>query len=231
MSRTRYGASWPVSPKKLILAEALTPLVAPLYAPSPHKSTAMLLVAIYAYGLRLYFDFAGYSDIAIGVSRLFGFTIIENFNWPYVRRNLAEFWRCWHASLTRFITQYIYIPLGGSRRGELNRARNVMVAFVASGLWHGADWHFVAWGAWHGFGLIVHRQWIRLTDAMKLRFPALQRASEHRAGKAVAYLGGWAVTFNYVMFGWVLFALPMGKAIDVYREIATVFANLAGRVL
>ena len=142
--------------KKLVLAEALFPLVRPLYAPVPHKSVAVLLIAIYAYGLRLYFDFAGYSDIAIGISRLFGFKIIENFNWPYIRRNLGEFWRCWHASLTRFITQYIYIPLGGSRRGELNRARNVMIAFLASGLWHGADWHFVAWGAWHGVGLVIH---------------------------------------------------------------------------
>ena len=87
------------------------------------RRRACLIVSIYAYGLMLYFDFAGYSDIAIGVSRLFGFTIIENFNWPYVRRNLSEFWRCWHASLTRFITQYIYIPLGGSRRGELESGR------------------------------------------------------------------------------------------------------------
>ena len=106
-----------------------------------------------------------------------------------------------------------------------------MIAFLASGLWHGADWHFVAWGAWHGVGLVIHRQWIRITDALKRRFPALQRASEHRVGGALAYLAGWAITFNYVMFGWVLFALPLGKAMAVYGEIATTFANLASKVL
>jgi alginate O-acetyltransferase complex protein AlgI len=205
--------------KKLVLAETLVPLVRPLYAPGPHRPVAVLIIAVYAYGLRLYFDFAGYSDIAIGVSRLFGFKIIENFNWPYVRRNLSEFWRTWHASLTRFITQYIYIPLGGSRRGELNRARNVMIAFLASGLWHGAAWHFVAWGAWHGIGLVVLRQWTRATDALKAKHPALQRAAEHPAGHWAAYLGGWFVTINYVMLGWVLFALPLPQAMNVFGEI------------
>ncbi len=214
--------------KKLVLAETLFPLVKPLYTPNV-PSTAALIVAIYAYGLRLYFDFSGYSDIAIGVSRLFGFKIIENFNWPYVRRNLSEFWRTWHASLTRFITQYIYIPLGGSRRGELNRARNVLVAFLASGLWHGAAWHYVAWGAWHGIGLVVHRQWIRLTDALKVRYPSLQRAADHRVGKSLAYLAGWAITLNYVMLGWVLFALPLRQAVGVYQDIAGAFAGLASR--
>jgi alginate O-acetyltransferase complex protein AlgI len=202
--------------------------VKPLYTPNV-PSTAALIVAIYAYGLRLYFDFSGYSDIAIGVSRLFGFKIIENFNWPYVRRNLSEFWRTWHASLTRFITQYIYIPLGGSRRGELNRARNVLVAFLASGLWHGAAWHYVAWGAWHGIGLVIHRQWIRLTDALKVRYPTLQRAADHRVGKSLAYLAGWAITLNYVMLGWVLFALPLRQAVGVYQDIAGAFVGLAAR--
>jgi alginate O-acetyltransferase complex protein AlgI len=218
--------------KKLVLAETIAPFVKPLYAPKPHLQVPILLfVAVYAYGLQLYFDFAGYSDIAIGVSRLFGFKIIENFNWPYIRRNLSEFWRCWHASLTRFITQYVYIPLGGSRKGELNRARNVIIAFLASGLWHGAAWHYVAWGAWHGVGLVVHRQWMRLTDWLKVRYPALQRASEHPLGRGVAYFGGWFVTFNYVMFGWVLFALPLRSAMNTYQALADIIATNLAKVV
>ncbi len=213
--------------KKLVLAETLSPLVKPLYAAKPQLlAPSVLIVAIYAYGLMLYFDFAGYSDIAIGVSRLFGFTIIENFNWPYLRRNLSEFWRCWHASLTRFITQYIYIPLGGSRKGELNRARNTLIAFLASGLWHGAAWHFVIWGAWHGVGLVIWRLWTLFTGWLKARIPALARASEHPVGHGAAAAAGWFVTFNYVMLGWVVFALPLRSAMNVYHEVASILLNL-----
>lgn len=218
--------------KKLVLAETLTPFVQPLYSARPSLvAPGLLALAIYAFGLRLYFDFAGYSDIAIGVARLFGFKIIENFNWPYIRRNLSEFWRTWHASLTRFITQYIYIPLGGSRRGELKRARNTLIAFLASGLWHGAAWHFVVWGAWHGIGLILWRMWIVVTGWLKNRSPRLRRAAEHPVGHGVGYAFGWFVTFNYVMLGWVVFALPLSSAIKVYGQVWIFVVDAISRIV
>ncbi len=132
--------------KKLVVADTISALVPPLRE-AAHQHPFTLLVAVYAYALQIYFDFAGYSDMAIGIARLFGFRIMENFNWPYLQRNIAEFWGHWHISLTKFITGYVFIPLGGSREGRLKTVRNTMVAMALSGLWHGAAWHFVVWGS------------------------------------------------------------------------------------
>ncbi len=215
--------------KKLVVADTIYAAAKPLYQ-AKLADPVLLFVAIYAYTLYIYFDFAGYSDIAIGTARLFGYRILENFNWPYVRRNLAEFWRNWHMSLTRFITEYVFIPLGGSRVGRVRTAFNTLLAMAVSGLWHGAAWHFVVWGLWHGVGLVVARWWRELDGALKRRSAGWAGFAHVRPVRWVSYGFGAFVTFNFVAWGWVLFALPLHEALTVYARILT-FAYGTARLM
>lgn len=204
--------------KKLVVADTLAALVPPLReAAGQHPFT--LLVAIYAYSFQIYFDFAGYSDIAIGVARLFGFRILENFNWPYLQRNIAEFWGHWHISLTKFITGYVFIPLGGSREGRWKTVRNTLIAMALSGLWHGAAWHFVVWGLAHGAALVVARWWREMVGALKRRSSGFARTAATPGGRVFGWVAGWALTFNFVTWAWVLFLLPLSDAAYVYRRV------------
>jgi hypothetical protein len=122
------------------------------------------MVAVYAYALQIYLDFSAYSDIAIGSAQLLGFELPENFRTPYRSANLQEFWRRWHISLSTWLRDYLYIPLGGSKRGGLFTYRNLVITMLLGGLWHGASWTFIVWGALHGFGLAVTRYFQRLAD-------------------------------------------------------------------
>jgi alginate O-acetyltransferase complex protein AlgI len=161
-----------------------------------------------AIGFRILLDFSGYSDMAIGFARMLGVRLPENFNWPYLATSIRDFWQRWHISLSLWIRDYIYVPLGGSRQGPTRRVLNGLVAFALCGLWHGAAWHFVAWGVYHGAGLAVSSTY---------------RVGLGRLGTA---LGGfldryafvaWAVTFAYVMVGWLLFFYPVGQAVRMLR--------------
>jgi alginate O-acetyltransferase complex protein AlgI len=154
-------------------------------------------VWILAYGMQIYFDFSGYSDIAIGSGYLFGIVIPENFDWPYLSRNINEFWRRWHISLSSWIRDYIYIPLGGSRRGERRTNFNLIIAFAASGIWHGAAYNFVVWGLWHGFMLVVHRLWTERLPRLATRVPTFAAI---------------AMTFLSVNLGWAFFCMDMRRA-------------------
>lgn len=217
--------------KKLVIADTLANLTSPLQHPTTGHPF-MLFVAVYAFTFQIYFDFAGYSDMAIGTARLFGYRILENFNWPYLRRNLADFWGHWHISLTRFITDYIFIPLGGSRVGRIKTARNTIIAMTLSGLWHGAAWHFVAWGLWHGVGLVVVRWWREALGWMRHKMPRFNRIVRHPAGHAVGYGLGVLVTFNYVALGWVLFATGLRASLVTYERLWTeVFVPFAEKML
>jgi len=155
---------------------------------------------VLAYGVKIYFDFSGYSDIAIGSTRLFGMQIPENFDWPYFRTNIAEFWRHWHMSLYRWLVDYVYIPLGGSRVVRPRIYLNIMITMLVSGIWHGAGLNFVAWGAWHGVLLCIHRLWVAATGG---------RSAEP---SRVAMIGAWAITFVAVNLGWALFAMDIHTA-------------------
>ncbi len=110
-----------------------------------------------AYSLQIYFDFSGYSDMAIGLGRIFGFEFLENFNYPYISKSIREFWRRWHISLSTWFKEYLYIPLGGSRKGNIRTYINLVTVFLCTGIWHGANWNFVIWGAWHGFFSVIER--------------------------------------------------------------------------
>jgi alginate O-acetyltransferase complex protein AlgI len=157
-------------------------------------------------------DFSGYSDIAIGSAMLFGIHVPENFKWPYLRRNIAEFWRHWHMSLTSWITDYVYKPLGGNRRGLALTAVNAMIAMAVSGLWHGAQWHFLVWGLFHGALLAGFRLWEGLAKKPLLATVPALRSGPIGAGLRVAGgLVGGVATFALVTVGWGLFVMPVDR--------------------
>jgi alginate O-acetyltransferase complex protein AlgI len=182
--------------KKLVVSSYLaTQIVDPVFgAPSAHGGLEVL-VAIYAYAIVIYTDFSAYTDIAIGTALLLGFEFPQNFDRPYTATSLRDFWRRWHMTLSRWLRDYLYIPLGGSRHGELRTAVNIMITMLLGGLWHGAGWTFVAWGTFYGVGLVIGRWGER-------------RA---RAEGSVAPATGWVlvrkrmVTFHLVCLGWVFF--------------------------
>lgn len=186
--------------KKILIADLVGRLAEPLADPSVHSRGAIWL-AMYAYAIKIYADFSGYSDIAIGSALLFGYRLPENFNWPYLRRNISLFWRDWHISLSSWIRDYLFIPMGGSRVGAARTLFNLAFMMAVSGLWHGAGWNFVLWGLWHGFGLVVLNLW------RKFVVPRW-REPQHPWGQRGIALLSTLVTFQFVCFGWVLFAAP-----------------------
>jgi alginate O-acetyltransferase complex protein AlgI len=146
--------------KKFAVADLLTAFTNHLnYVDIAQAQRWVLPVWLLAYGMKIYFDFSAYSDIAIGSAQLFGIKVPENFDWPYLRTNIAEFWKHWHMSLYRWLVDYVFIPLGGSRTTPSRVYLNVMLTMLISGLWHGAALNFVVWGLWHGMLLCVHRLW------------------------------------------------------------------------
>lgn len=144
--------------KKVLIANTMAEVVDQIFAlEQSEMTTSLAWVAVLAYGLQLYFDFSGYSDMAIGLGKMFGFNILENFNFPYISRSIREFWRRWHISLSNWFMDYLYIPLGGNRNGGWRTYRNLLIVFFLTGLWHGANWNFVVFGLFHGFFMIFER--------------------------------------------------------------------------
>jgi alginate O-acetyltransferase complex protein AlgI len=179
--------------KKAWLADGIAPFVGTgfagaMQAPGPDLFAAW--GAALAYTCQLYFDFSGYSDMAIGAARCFGLRFPANFNSPYKARNIIEFWRRWHMTLSRFLRDYLYIPLGGNRRGPVRRYANLMITMLLGGLWHGAAWTFVIWGGLHGLYLMINHGWA-----------TLGRPSSHPFARLMAS----AMTFVAVVVGWVFF--------------------------
>lgn len=142
--------------KKVLIADALIPIVELSFGASDFGATQAWLGLI-AFAFQIYFDFSGYSDMAIGLGKMMGFDFPENFNWPYVARGFQDFWGRWHMTLSNFMRDYLYIPLGGSRVSLPRVIRNLWIVFLLSGLWHGASWNFVIWGAWHGLFISIDR--------------------------------------------------------------------------
>lgn len=191
------------SAKKIMVADSLDLWIAPLQSGDLNLTDpGRLWVALLAYALKIYVDFSGYSDIAIGSARLFGIIVPENFNWPYLRPNIALFWRNWHISLTTWITDYVYKNLGGSRAGLGRTLANTIIAMAVSGIWHGAAWHFMVWGLYHGCLLALHRIW---REKIKPKLPWLERFPR------LYYVLCTVLTFFLVTLGWGLFILPVGR--------------------
>ena len=185
--------------KKMVVATYLAEaLVDDVFAFPERFSSLEVLLGVYGYAIQIYADFSGYTDIAIGVALLLGIRLPDNFNQPYRAASIQDFWRRWHMSLSRWLRDYLYIPLGGNRGGEWRRDRNLLLTMLLGGLWHGAAWTFVLWGALHGLGLLVERR-------LGLRLPGI-----------VARL----VTFHFVCFGWILFrAESLGAAGSVLARL------------
>ncbi|GHT56190.1 hypothetical protein FACS1894109_04410 [Spirochaetia bacterium] len=143
--------------KKVVIADRIAVYVNAVYAAPDTFPASSIALAVFFFAIQIYCDFSGYSDIAIGSARALGFNLTANFRHPYFAHSIADFWRRWHISLTSWFKDYIYIPLGGNRRGLLRQCGNILVVFALSGLWHGAAWHFVAWGALHGLLQVIER--------------------------------------------------------------------------
>jgi alginate O-acetyltransferase complex protein AlgI len=179
--------------KKVVIADSLAPLVDACFAtPADQMTTATAWLGAIGYTLQLYFDFSGYSDMAIGLGRMLGFRLPENFARPYSSATITEFWRRWHMSLSRWFRDYVYIPLGGNRHGARSTYRNLWIVFVLVGFWHGANWTFLFWGLYHGTMLVIERR----------RGWAVAAVEPQRR------LARRALTLLLVVFGWVLFRSP-----------------------
>lgn len=206
--------------KKLILAESAAAAADAVFALSPAElSTALAWLGAVSYCLQIYFDFSGYSDMAIGLGRLFGFHFCENFDHPYAARTLRDFWRRWHMSLNHWFTRYLYIPLGGSRKGLAVTVRNTMIVFFFTGLWHGAGWTFILWGLWHGL----------LVSAERLCAGTVQRLEKSAPGRGLLHL----YTLLAVLAGFVMFrAGSVSQALAFLgRMFSPVSASLSSAVL
>ena len=144
--------------KKIIIANTLAISVDKIFdVPVDYLSVSVVWLGMILYSLQLYFDFSGYSDMAIGLGHMFGFRFLENFNYPYVSGSITEFWRRWHMSLSGWFREYVYIPLGGNKKGLFKTIFNLSIVFLLTGIWHGAAWTFVLWGIWHGFFIICEK--------------------------------------------------------------------------
>lgn len=184
--------------KKVVVADNAALYVNQVYGDYAHQSGSTLLLAAILYTIQIYGDFSGYSDMAIGSAKLLGFRFRDNFLFPYFSRNMNEFWRRWHISLNTWFVDYVYIPLGGSRNGKWHTIRNIMIVFLLSGLWHGADWSFVAWGAYHGLLLVLLILLNRNTKYEQVVAYAKTIPNLKESGQMV-------LVFALATFGWMMF--------------------------
>jgi D-alanyl-lipoteichoic acid acyltransferase DltB (MBOAT superfamily) len=208
--------------KKIVIGDFLASnLVGRVFDNPERYSSVEVLFGVYAYAIQIYCDFSGYTDVALGSAALFGYELPQNFNAPYVAHNVQEFWRRWHMSLSTWLRDYLYVPLGGNRGGTAKTYRNLMLTMLLGGLWHGASWNFVVWGGLHGLGLVATQAWGK-------RF-----GTEPSRGfrRVLATL----VTFHFVCLCWIFFrakTLPLALLlIERIREATWGTNNLSARVL
>lgn len=185
--------------KKVVIADSLAGYVDSLFENYSHYNGLSLIIGAIAFSIQIYGDFSGYSDIALGTAKLFGFELLSNFRFPYFSRDIAEFWRRWHISLSSWFRDYLYIPLGGSKLGKLKSVRNTFVIFLVSGFWHGASWNFIVWGGIHALGFLPlllldrNRKHVNNVVAHDRMLPSLKE------------LWQMGVTFIFVTIAWVFF--------------------------
>jgi alginate O-acetyltransferase complex protein AlgI len=203
--------------KKGLLADNLAILVDLSFGNLERAGSGDLWLATFAYGLQLYLDFSGYVDIARGSAILLGFNLPQNFDFPYFSTSIADFWRRWHITLGDWLRNYLYFPLGGSRRGLQRTCWNLLIVMLIAGLWHGAAWGYIVWGGLHGLALAVHR----LTEAQSRRSPWLQDWWRSLPGVVCA----WFITQSMIFTSWILFRLPDFK--DSGRVIQHLWGHAA----
>jgi alginate O-acetyltransferase complex protein AlgI len=199
--------------KKVVIADNLSAVVQTAFSRPDLLTGTDLWLATYAFAFQIYFDFSGYTDIARGSARLLGFSVPPNFALPYLATSISDFWHRWHISLSTWLRDYLFIPLGGSKgKSKWFAWRNLMITMVLGGLWHGASMHFVVWGAYQGIMLIAHKIFKEATD----RIPALVSAKKSLLGRAAAVV----LTFHIVCIGWVFFrADSMSAALSIIQKL------------
>lgn len=175
--------------KKVVLSDHISIYVDQVFDKPQAFDWLTLVLAVLSYSIQIYLDFSGYADMAIGCALILGYDLASNFNMPYVSRNVTEFWKRWHISLSSWLQEYLYIPLGGNRKGVARTYMNLLITMLLGGLWHGASWNFVIWGGLHGIALCIHKIWSRL-----------------EVKKNVVYEGAsWIITMIFVGFAWIFF--------------------------
>ncbi|WP_198959538.1 MBOAT family protein [Fibrobacter sp. UWB5] len=196
---------------KIALADRADVYVAKVLGNYENFSGLNCLLASFMYSIQIYADFAGYSFMAIGVGKLLGFDLINNFNHPYFSMSVTDFWRRWHISLSRWLKDYVYIPLGGSRCSRLRNYVNILITFLVSGLWHGANWTFIIWGVFHGVCQVIEKM---------SGLPKIESKGFFRATRIL-------VTFTIVSFAWIIFrSSSIGNAYNIVYSILTLYKNL-----
>ena len=201
--------------QKLVIAERAGEIVNAAFADPKSFSGLPMLVAVLMYSLQIYGDFAGYSNIAVGAAKIFGFDLIQNFHQPYFSTSIKEFWRRWHISLFSWLRDYIYIPLGGSRCAQWKKYRNILITFLVSGLWHGAGWSFIAWGLLHGIYQIFG-------EVLRPARNQVYRLLHLRQDSYLVRFWKTACTFLLVTFAWVFFrAGSIQNAMEVLGSLFT----------
>jgi len=178
--------------KKAVIADYLAQYNDIVFGNAGGYSGLETMFAVLGYGIQIYCDFSGYTDMAIGIGKMMGFDLGINFNKPYQSVSLTDFWRRWHISLSSWLRDYLYIPLGGNRKGKVRTYINLLITMLLAGLWHGAAWKFVIWGGMHGVGLVIDKIWHRLTH-------------NKTKGNRVCRVLGWFITLCYVLVLWILF--------------------------
>lgn len=191
--------------KKIIIADTLGLSVDRIFNTSLETlSVGIAWSGILFYTLQIYFDFSGYSDMAIGLGKMFGFTFPENFNYPYVSKSISEFWRRWHMSLSSWFKEYVYIPLGGNRKGIIKTCFNLIIVFLLTGIWHGANWTFILWGIWFGIFIVLEKIVCSYFNTKHYFYS----------------LFSWLYTMLIVVFGWVLFRSDsLSKALNYFKAL------------
>jgi alginate O-acetyltransferase complex protein AlgI len=198
--------------RKVLVADPLGRMVDPLWARAPQLGGVEAWLAVFGFGLQLYNDFAAYTDIARGLGQVLGVPLPVNFDSPWRATSVSDFWRRWHISLSTWFRDYVYIPLGGGRRGTLQVSMNLMVTMALCGAWHGARWTFVAWGIYHGLLLVIHRVWVR-SSPVRLPEPL-----------------PWLLTLVTVMAGWVFFRSPDWVTVGHMVRALVFRPGLAGEI-
>lgn len=200
--------------QKMVIADRLAILVDTVYDEYWLYGSTALLLATFLFAIQIYCDFASYSNIAVGAAQVMGFTLMENFDTPYLSKSIKEFWGRWHISLSTWFRDYLYIPLGGNRKGTARKYLNKMIVFLASGLWHGADWTFVVWGGIHGMYQVIGEATSKFRQGLLTKLHVKTESFSYGFGQMV-------ITFFLTDFAWIFFrAGSLRSALEIIRRIA-----------
>jgi D-alanyl-lipoteichoic acid acyltransferase DltB (MBOAT superfamily) len=210
--------------KKVVIADTLAGIVDQIYQNPAELNSFTLILGAIGFSFQIYGDFSGYSDIALGTAKLFGFELLSNFKFPYFSRDLAEFWRRWHISLSSWFRDYLYIPLGGSKNGKAKAIRNTFIIFLVSGFWHGASWNFIVWGLIHACGflplLLLNKNRQHTTDVV----------AQDRMLPTWKELFQLLSTFTFVTFAWIFFRAETLSGAALYLQTLCTKFNTSGGI-